>query len=233
MKIPFFLWLLLLLNCCASSKAQTYTQEEIVDYFVEVALGSEYGNEDKRIKKWKKEIRYHIMGNPHPEYLAELGRVIDELHKLTGLSFTEVKKRRDANLVIVFGSAENYIDIEPQAKKYTDENWGLFFSRYNGLGEIYNATMYVDVFRAKGNEVKHILREELTQLLGLMRDSYRYKESIFYQPWTNVTEYAPIDRALLRLLYHPDMPMNANEEVARQAATQIIRQMGVDKLLAK
>lgn len=230
-----FTLLLLLLGSTLppTAQAQSYTQEEIVDYFLEIALGSEFKNKDRRIKKWQKDIRYHIIGNPHTEYLAELERVMDELHKLTGLSFTEVRKTRQANLVIVFGSANNYIEIEPQAKKYTDKNWGLFFTRWNGLGEIYYATMYVDIFRAKGKQVKHLLREELTQLLGLMRDSYKYKESIFYQRWTTGTEYAPIDRALLRLLYHPDMPMNANKEVAREAAVQIIRQMGVDKLLAE
>ncbi|GIV38670.1 MAG: hypothetical protein KatS3mg033_0470 [Thermonema sp.] len=205
--------------------------KKIIDYFIEAALGSEFNNSHQRIKKWRKDIHYYVIGKPHPEYEAELRRVIDELHALTGLTFTEAKRKRDANLLIVFGSADTYVKIEPQAKKYTDKNWGLFFTRWNGLGEIYYATMYVDVFRAKGNQVKHLIREELTQLLGLMRDSYRYKKSIFYQGWTTYTDYAPIDKILIRLLYHPDMPMNADEATAREAAARILKEMDLEENL--
>ena len=35
-----------------------------------------------------------------------------------------------------------------------------------------------------------------------MKDSSRYPESIFYDGWTTVTEYAQIDREIIRILYH-------------------------------
>jgi hypothetical protein len=47
------------------------------------------------------------------------------------------------------------------------------------------------------------MREELTQSLGLMQDAHRYTNSIFQTDWTTVTEFAPIDRALIYLLYDP------------------------------
>ena len=47
----------------------------------------------------------------------------------------------------------------------------------------------------------HLIREELTQVLGLFQDSDRFPDSIFYHPWTTVTEYADIDRDLIRILY--------------------------------
>jgi hypothetical protein len=65
--------------------------------------------------------------------------------------------------------------------------------------------MYVDINRANLAEQKHLLREELTQSLGLARDSQEYPESIFQSAWTNTTNYALIDSDLIRLLYHPDM----------------------------
>ena len=63
--------------------------------------------------------------------------------------------------------------------------------------------MYVDLFRNSDVEsYKHLLREELTQSLGLFNDSWDYPESIFYQCWTTTTEYAPIDRELIDMLYN-------------------------------
>jgi len=54
-----------------------------------------------------------------------------------------------------------------------------------------------------GGQVKrsHLIREELTQSLGLMDDSYAYPDSIFYQEWTATQEYSDIDRKLIEMLY--------------------------------
>lgn len=58
-----------------------------------------------------------------------------------------------------------------------------------------------------------MLREELTQSLGLARDSNLYPESIFQQSFsTKTTDYAPIDRDLIRLLYHPEMKVGLNRD---------------------
>jgi hypothetical protein len=63
--------------------------------------------------------------------------------------------------------------------------------------------MYVDIERTKSRDAqRHLLREELTQSLGLINDTYDYPESIFYQGWTETTEYAPIDRELIQMLYN-------------------------------
>jgi hypothetical protein len=70
--------------------------------------------------------------------------------------------------------------------------------------EVAEGLMYVDVTRASNDEnaQKHLLREELTQSLGLFNDSYKYDNSIFYQGWTTTTEYDPIDRELIDMLYN-------------------------------
>jgi hypothetical protein len=63
--------------------------------------------------------------------------------------------------------------------------------------------MYVDVVRTTDEEAqKHLLREELTQSLGLTNDSWKYPESIFYQGWTTTTTYTEMDKRLIDLLYN-------------------------------
>ena len=84
-------------------------------------------------------------------------------------------------------------------------NWGLFNVSFDGSNEIYNGYMYVDTDRSNSLEEKHLLREELTQSLGLAKDSNRYPDSIFQASWTTTTEYSDIDKDLVRLLYHPSM----------------------------
>ncbi len=71
-------------------------------------------------------------------------------------------------------------------------------------------------------EQKHLLREEFTQSLGLARDSQLYMESIFQSNWTTTIKYAPIDRDLIRLLYHPKMSVGLNEFEVDNALREIL-----------
>ena len=63
--------------------------------------------------------------------------------------------------------------------------------------------MYVDIYKANNIEQKHLLREELTQSLGLGKDSFKYPNSIFQSSWTQTLNYLKIDKDVIRLLYHP------------------------------
>ena len=82
--------------------------------------------------------------------------------------------------------------------------------------------MYVDTDRANAEEERHLLREELTQALGLARDSDLYANSIFQSRWTTTTEYAGIDEDVIRLLYHPQMQAGLDETETEEILTQII-----------
>ena len=67
-----------------------------------------------------------------------------------------------------------------------------------------HSTMFVDLERTEDNIEfqKHILREELTQSLGLCNDSWKYEESIFYQGYSTVTEYSELDKKVIQMLYN-------------------------------
>jgi hypothetical protein len=49
---------------------------------------------------------------------------------------------------------------------------------------------------------KSVLREELTQSLGLCNDSWEYPNSIFYQGWSTNTEYSDLDKEIIQMLYN-------------------------------
>jgi hypothetical protein len=63
---------------------------------------------------------------------------------------------------------------------------------------------FVDMIKT-GNDTeaqRSILREEITQSLGLCNDSWKYKNSVFYQGWGTVTEYSDLDKEIIQMLYN-------------------------------
>jgi hypothetical protein len=173
------------------------------EYFKEIALKSEYStNNIGKPCRWVSDMNIYVDGEPTEELISELNQITLELNDLINpIDIRVVENRSDANFIIYIGKEEGYLKIEPDSRELTNKNWGLF-TIYGGT-EIYKGNMFVDTYRCKSLEgQKHLLREELTQSLGLRNDSYRYEKSIFQQRWTETTEYAPIDRQLIRMLYN-------------------------------
>ncbi|MDH4058594.1 MAG: DUF2927 domain-containing protein [Cyclobacteriaceae bacterium] len=203
-------------------------QKEVMEYFVDVALGFEFGDASKVTRKWKSEVRIFVGGDKTAEMLSELDGIISELEELTDqLSFSITQDTTESNFYLYFGTGSSFALRFPPAQNHIAANWGLFYVYYNSSDEIYSAVMYVDTQRAQGDARKHLLREELTQSLGLARDSDRYPQSIFYGPWTTGTVYAPIDRDLVRLLYHPNVGTGYNETVVRTVLKDLVKQLNI------
>jgi hypothetical protein len=193
----------------------TAYNESVVDYFKEVALGFEFGNESKITRRWEGNMKLFIGGKPTPALLAETNRIVSEINDLANNEFNVevVSDSLQSNFYIFFGSGNSYAAIFPAQSSFVASNWGLFSVSYPSSGVLFKGHMYVDIYRANLIEQKHLLREELTQSLGLARDSDLYPESIFQQSFsTKTTEYAPIDKDLIRLLYHPKMKVGLDRD---------------------
>ena len=196
-------------------------------YFKEVALGFEFGSASRVTRKWRSPLRIFVGGQPTTDILDELDPVIEEINALTldGFQIQLTQDSSASNFYIYFGSGAAYGKLYPGIAHLTDGNWGLFSVFFNGLDEIYQAHMYVDIFRADLPAQRHLLREELTQSLGLARDSFRYPQSIFQQNWTTTTMYAQIDRHLIQALYHPAMTTGLNCDQVRPVLDQILAEI--------
>lgn len=88
---------------------------------------------------------------------------------------------------------------------YVPTNYGFFWTWWRDSGEIYRARLLISTDRITQTERSHLIREELTQALGLMNDSATHPESVFYQNWSSTNKYAPIDRALIKMLYRSEI----------------------------
>ncbi len=175
---------------------------EAKEYFNKVAYGNEFDGGNSSLKKWNQDINIYVVGDKRDYLMSELNDIVSELNGLIStININIVDNESDANFFILFGSQQDYNNYDKESIGYTEHNQGLFIAY--GREELTYSTMYVDVERTSTqNGQKHLLREELTQSLGLCNDSYDYPESIFYQGWTETTEYTEIDKELIQMLYN-------------------------------
>lgn len=188
-------------------------------YFLEIALGSEYGNADPLLRRWEKPVRLYLDGDQPAAMVREAHAIVDEIRALApALDVRWVDSPKGANVTVFLGPYLRYADKHaPDSLRHLKRNWGFFTVRWLADHRgIESASMYVDTHRARDDDQRqHLLREELTQLFGLMADSSRYPDSIFYQHWSTTTQYSELDRQLIALLYDARLHSGMDEAAIR------------------
>jgi hypothetical protein len=225
--VVFYIGLLFLLSCSDDDNAGNLTayDRRVIDYFSEVALGFEFGGGEEITRKWATEMKIFVGGTKTPDLVNELQKIIGEINALStdGFQMKIVTDTLESNFYIFLGSSSRYATLFPSQAGFVANNWGLFTVFWNPRNEFYQGHMYVDLLRADAVEEKHLLREELTQALGLAKDSPLYNESIFQSSFTRTNEYAEIDQDLIRLLYHPGMATGLTQRQVEVVLGDILR----------
>jgi hypothetical protein len=108
----------------------------------------------------------------------------------------------DPNIDIHFVPESSFTSVDPQ---YVPVNLGFFRVWWDSQEVINRARILISTQGLNQTERSHLIREELTQSMGLFMDSWRYQDSVFYQGWTSTVEYTPLDREIIRLLYSPQL----------------------------
>lgn len=178
------------------SQLTTYERE-----FLDIAFGNEFGDDYAHIRKWAQSVRIHVPEFPGDSLLAELERIVNELNELSEtVQLLVVDDPSQANFTAYFGTKTDYAaNVEPSTSSYASSNFGLFYVRWNSRYEIIEGSLCVDIEREDRLDCqKHLLREELTQALGLFNDTEGFPESIFHQQYTCSPSYSEQDKAILR-----------------------------------
>jgi hypothetical protein len=225
--LPLSVVITVIFACSEDSKMEfglTEYDKRVIEYFSEIALGFEFGSASEITRKWKDEMKIFVGGAKTAELMNELQDIVAEINSQAtdGFSISIVSDSLQMNYYIFLGPANEYGKKYPTQAGLAVDNWGLFSISWDPSDQINWGSMYVDVNRANAVEEKHLLREELTQSLGLAKDSQRYDDSIFQKDWTTTNEYSGIDRDLIRLLYHPEMQIGLTQTQVEQVLTQII-----------
>ena len=208
MKTTFITFIFILIGCSFQSDSNNYSQEEI-EYFTEIALGAEFGDEIPVIKKWTDNIRIKVDGEPTEADLQTITDIVDDLNELIdGIKIKLVEKKE--NLTITFSPENQFKSID---QNYVPTNYGFFWALWHDDNfVIYDASILVSSADITQQERSHLIREELTQSLGLMNDSNKYNDSIFYQEWTDVKEFSELDKSVIKLLYIKKIKLGMSKE---------------------
>ena len=124
-----------------------------------------------------------------------------ELNRLIyPLKIQLVKHASLANSYVFLGSVAQYNKSPLTESKLKHTYFGHFHIK-TYQQEIQRAHIYINTTESSKNRQKHIIREEITQSLGLLNDSYDYPQSIFYQGYSETKSFASIDKTIVRILY--------------------------------
>lgn len=176
------------LNNC--SEVNLLELSESQKLFYDLAFNQEFGDDTDRLRKWSSNISFFVEGNPSQELRTELQEVIDQINNLNiTYGFVEIDERPEADLIIFFGTSEDYVElIEPEARGFAEGTRGFTSIFWNSTFEITRASVCIDYINFPNFEIlKHVIREEVAQSLGLINDTVLNNSSIFHQNIRNET----------------------------------------------
>jgi hypothetical protein len=184
-------------------------QPAAIDYFVEIGFGAEYGGSSRIVRRWATGPAVRVNGTPTADDLATLSDVVGDINALTTTVDMSLVQA-EPSVELHFARQADFPQILPS---YVPGNVGYFSVWWDASQHIYRAVVLVSVEIDQVGR-NHIIREELTQILGLMQDSYRYQDSIFQQSWTTVDRYSTLDEQLIEMLYRPELAVGSTPHQA-------------------
>lgn len=191
-----------------------YHRLHLINFFTSVSLGSELGSQFQILKKWTSPMKVFLDGEIEDYHTDELTIIVDELNSffIDDFHIEVVSEIDEANFVIFHGSFNDYkYQYQPQ---HDINQWthGYFDLSIDSDFTISSGHMFLNSHVTSEAQQRHLLREELTQALGLNNDIDHYPHSIFYQGYSDVRTYAEIDIEVIRLLYHPQLIPGLSKE---------------------
>lgn len=189
-----------------------------IDYYGEIGFGAEYGTASRVVRRWAASPLVRLNGSPTAADLATLDLVMSEINALTStVDMHQVES--GASVEVYFEAQATFPQILPS---YVPGNVGYFTVWWDASQAFTQAVVLIST-DLEQNVRDHIIREEVTQILGLMRDSLRYPESIFYQNWSLVSAYAPVDEDVIEMLYREELPIGAEPAEAVRVLRRLTR----------
>ena len=184
---------------------QKYDQKTI-EYFREITLRNEFNSKvKKRQVRYKKDLKIYLSGTYEKYMVDEVEDILIDLNAIINpIQLTLVKNKSDANMIIFFGNYNSFVTNNPDlidAPKLKDCD-GYFKLKSRG-DEIVSSRIFINLDKQQSKlDLQDCLREEITQSLGTINDSWKYKNSVFYQGPNYVTRYSEIDVNIIKMLYN-------------------------------
>lgn len=173
---------------------------------MEVALNYPSTN-SSHIVKWQTDIHIAVHGSPSVNDIAILRQLTDELNLLIK-PIQIYLDETDPNLHLFFTSPQTFQITETYFKDADNPILnGITFVYHYPNYQIYKANILISNRIKDPMKRVHTIREEITQSLGLLTDSWQYEKSIFYEGQSYSTSFSEMDKQLIQLLYNTNIPI--------------------------
>jgi hypothetical protein len=211
----------------------------ISNSFYEVALGSEYGRGDYRVRKWIKPIKIYVQHNVGDKTLQDelVNAHIQHLSNITHLKISRVQSLKQANLKLFFTDQKHLSSLTTKysgkaVAKLNTTSTCIANINLNNNAQVNNAQIYIPVdFAYRKGKLVACIVEELTQILGLPRDSEKVFPSIFNDKSTDDL-LTGLDETLIRVLYDPRVKAGMRKRALSPVIKQVIRKLDKTGLIA-
>ncbi len=202
-----------------------FTDEQVIQYFVEVAMYGEFEGYRGYLLRYETPIKYCFMGSPEvadKETVRALAAALNEIPGFPGL--TETDTYEDADMTVMFSSMaeyEDFFDLNVPAGSWGYASLWHYTKDYQ-RGQITDTNIWISNDAWPRRDRNSVICEEFVQGLGLLNDPDYGYSSIFDQHRNDVDWPSALDWAMVRILYAPIMDRFANEAQVRQLAQMVL-----------
>ena len=172
-----------------------------IGYFMDVAIGAEFGDKAQVIKKWHQPIKFKISGSPTKQDMETLKALTAELKQLSSnINIQASQAEENHNCVIHFIPKKQFRDVIKKAERNCNGYMAFWWKRQYAIRK---AIVLIASDIRQGVR-SCVIREEVTQSLGIARDSNKYRDSVFHTR-TDVPSYSEMDKFVITTLYRNDI----------------------------
>ena len=180
-------------NYIKISYEPTTYEQELIEYFKEVALKSEFDENINKVIKWRKPMTIYVIKDNNNDYEEQSIFIKNSIKKINALVGEEFQINltndfKESNTYLFLGNKEQ---IKKTYSKFYEELIrieteigevsGFCFSEfYIPSYNIFRSSIYINMEEPLSIQESTIL-EEITQSTGLPFDPEYYEESIFYE----------------------------------------------------
>lgn len=206
-------------------RAAGYTKQQIIDYYLEVGVGSMYGDKGQSVK-WGVPIRYFIKGSPTQADTERVETIIAALNGVPNCpGISKAESESEATLIINFEPLEVVNEAFAEYLKL-DPGDGINGFTYLSENPMASCKVYIS------SEATQTLRDfiiltNLFSSMGLFNSSTKYADSVFYRGEMSEGQTLPawpstLDWALVQLAFSDIVRAGMGASTARSVVQNLV-----------
>lgn len=207
-----------------------YANESLARLVADLTLVTEWGAKIERLDRFQTPVGIGVSGQAADAYASFLDDLLSEIRTEANVDIDRVAS--DPDLLIRFVPGKDWAPL-------ADNQCIIIFGQPTLAEFLANEQKYSQPLKSSGDrrlqsvfipensepyEIRECLIEEIVQALGPSNDIYGLADTIFNDDDAH-TWPTKLDYLVLRVLYHPDMPLNADRDAMIGAALPILDQI--------